>query len=389
MSRLRFPGTPLGVAGLATVLLASFVLARWLAGGCDWTRFVVAGTAYTRPDQTPVPVAVVPGEGFDGQFYLRFAFDPFEPAPDAYGIRLDSPAFRQQRILLPALGWLLSLGRPEWAAGALVAVNLLALGALTGCMAALCARSGVAPAWALLAGLAPGCVMGLGRDLADPLAGALVAAALLLALERPRWAPVALGAALLAKDTTALATAAFALAALARPESRRAALVLVPALAPVALWQLALRVHWGHWPWQEASDALRGGSFVRGLSVHARRYQEGDLLESTVGSIALVWLVWLGLEGIRAAWPRPVAETASPARRLALRFAAATALGWLAVSPRMRIWGEHWGFLRVLLDAQLAGLAFVFLRGRRPSLGFAALTLALTGIVAARLVLRP
>jgi hypothetical protein len=410
---VRLAQTPLGVAGLALALLALFAGARWAAGGRDWTRFAVAGSEHARPGETPVPVQVVPGNGYDGQFYLRFAFDPFEPARDAHGIRLDAPAYRQQRVLLPALAWALSGGSAARAPAALVLVNLLALAALAGCMAALGARSGVSPAWGLLAALLPGCLMGLGRDLTEPLAGALVAAALLLALERPGWAPLALGAALFAKDTTVLAAAAFALACLARPETRRLALGLVPALAPFALWQLALRRHWGHWPWQEAAEALRGGWFVRGLSVHARRLPD-DPLESLVGTAALLWLAWLALEALRAGWagqeggaasradatPATVAS-ASPARAgaavgpvpraraLALRFAAFTALGWLAVSPRMRIWGEHWGFLRVLLDAQLAALAFVFLRGRRPSLGFAALTLALGAVVAGRLVLRP
>lgn len=388
MSERRTRWTPIGVACLAIVLLASFALARWAAGGRDWTRFAVAGTTYTRPAETPVPVRVVPGNGYDGQFYLRFAFDPFEAAPDAHGIRLDAPAYRQQRVLLPGLAWLLALGDPARAPAALVLVNLLAIGVLTGCMAALCTRSGVAPAWALLAGLAPGCVMGLGRDLSEPLAAAGVVAALLLALERPRWAPFALGAALLAKDTAVMATAAYAMACLVRPETRRTALWLVPALAPAAAWQLALRSHWGHWPWQEVAETLRGGWFARGLSVHARRLYEGDLLESSLGTIALVWLVWLGVEAGRAA-RGPAAAPAGATRSLALRFAALTTLGWLAVAWRMRIWGEHWGFLRVLLDAQLAALAFVFLRGRRPSLAFAGLTLALSAVLAARLVLRP
>lgn len=386
--RARLPQTPIGVASLALALLASFAAARFAGGGSDWTRFAVAGTEHTRPERTPVPVQVVPGKGYDGQFYLRFAFDPFDGARDAHGIRLDGPAYRRQRVLLPGLAWLVAGGSPARAAPALVLVNLLALGALTGCMAGLCARSGVAPAWALLAGLAPGCVMGLGRDLTEPLSGALVAAALLLALERPRWAPLALGAALLAKDTAGVAVAGFALACLARPETRRAALGLVPALAPFAAWQLALRVQAGHWPWQEAADTLRGGHFVRGLAVHARRLGEGDLLEASLGSLGLVWLAWLAVEALRA-WRAPPAAPADASRRLALRFAAATCLGWLAIAWRMRIWGEQWGFLRVLLDAQLAALAFVFLRGRRPSLGFAALTLALGGVTAARLVLRP
>lgn len=384
----RLPRTPIGVACLALALLGAFAGARWAAGGGDFSRFAVAGTEHTRPERTPVPVQVVPGKGYDGQFYLRFAFDPFEAAPDAHGIRLDAPAYRQQRVLLPGLAWLLALGRPERAPAALVLVNLLALGALAGCMAVLCARSGVAPAWGLLAALAPGCLMGLGRDLTEPLAAALVAAALLLALARPRWAPLALGAALFAKDTAAVAAVAFALACLARPETRRAALGLVPALAPFAAWQLALRGRWGHWPWQEAADALRGGYLVRGLAVHARRLQQGDLLESAVGAAALGWLAWLAVEAGRAA-RAPDAAPASPERRLARRFAAAICLGWLAVAWRMRIWGEHWGFLRVLLDAQIAALALVFLRGRRPSTGFAALTLALGGVVALRLVLRP
>jgi len=182
MTRARLPQTPFGVACLAIALLASFAMARWAGGGRDWTRFAVAGAAYTRPAETPTPVQVVPGRGYDGQFYLRFAFDPFEPALDAHGILLDSPAYRQQRVLLPGLAWGLAGGRPGLVPATLVLVNLLALGALAGCMAAICARSGVVPAWGLVAGLAPGCVMGLGRDLTEPLSGALVAAALLLAL---------------------------------------------------------------------------------------------------------------------------------------------------------------------------------------------------------------
>ena len=48
--------------------------------------------------------------GHDGQFYYRFALNPFTSKITEYGVTLDAPAYRQQRILYPAVTWALALG---------------------------------------------------------------------------------------------------------------------------------------------------------------------------------------------------------------------------------------------------------------------------------------
>jgi hypothetical protein len=50
--------------------------------------------------------------GFDGQFYAQIALDPTLRRPDLPNA-LDNPAFRAQRIFLPALAHVLGLGRPR------------------------------------------------------------------------------------------------------------------------------------------------------------------------------------------------------------------------------------------------------------------------------------
>ncbi len=68
----------------------------------DISRFVVAGDLITREAEAPVNLFVLPESvGYDGQYYYRFAIEPFTTERLGYGVRLDSPAYRQQRILYP------------------------------------------------------------------------------------------------------------------------------------------------------------------------------------------------------------------------------------------------------------------------------------------------
>lgn len=75
------------------------------------------------PSVASLPVASVPGAGYDGQFYAQLAVDPDVRRPEVQAA-LDAPAYRAQRILLPLLAHLAV--KPWWILHACV---LLSLGA--------------------------------------------------------------------------------------------------------------------------------------------------------------------------------------------------------------------------------------------------------------------
>ncbi|MDQ6671595.1 MAG: hypothetical protein M3069_12760 [Chloroflexota bacterium] len=177
-------------------------------------------------------------DGYDGQFYYYIARDPLLGGDALF---MDAPAYRYQRILLPALAWLLGLGQAAAIGWSLLAVNVLSL--VLGCAtAARLFDHFRAPRWWLLAyGLNPGFVLGVVQDLAEPLALALVTAGVWgCVMGRHRTAVGALTLAVLARETTLIVPmglAAYYL--LGEHRTRRALSYCLPLLA-FAVWQMVV-----------------------------------------------------------------------------------------------------------------------------------------------------
>lgn len=215
-------------AWLTLALAIAYVLYRLLAVGGAPEQLAGIGSRFSegRPGGT---------EGYDGQFVLYMALDP---RPRQVVDKLDVPAYRYQRILLPMLARALALGRGDWIPWALIAVNLVAhfYGTLAICL--LLARRELWVGFALLYGLWAGTLGGVGAMLHEPLAYGLVAGAA-YSHERGRdpWALILLALALFTKETTALFVAGFALADVFDRRDRR--LWLGYGLITVAflLWQ--------------------------------------------------------------------------------------------------------------------------------------------------------
>lgn len=103
---------------LRVAIVATLLLFGWQAATVhanyqgNWTAlFCIAG-------KSPMPPALAPHEwifanssGYDGQWYRLVAHDPWSRTNLSQS--LDSP-IRYQRILLPAVAWLLAFGRSEW-----------------------------------------------------------------------------------------------------------------------------------------------------------------------------------------------------------------------------------------------------------------------------------
>jgi hypothetical protein len=148
--------------------------------------------------------------GYDGQFYYFLAVDPTHGKD-----YMDAPGTIYSRIGYPITVRALSAGNPTLVPYMMVLVNVLAAIGGTLAVAFFLRRYGLPPAFALLYGLFPGLVLSVLRDLTEPLAFGLAAAALLVFDARSKrrlLASAALfGLAMLTRETVALFPAILAL----------------------------------------------------------------------------------------------------------------------------------------------------------------------------------
>lgn len=225
------------VATLCTLVAALYV--TWRLSAVDWDPVGIfeLGTQFTQGNPQG-------SEGYDGQFTYFIAV---EPDPAAVAPRLDVPAYRYQRILLPLLGRVLGLGQLDWIPWALIAVNLAGHWVGTRAMAGLLANRGASAWYALGYGLWVGLIAPVGVGLAEPLSYGLAALGLLawVAHRRPILGVALVGVAGLAKETALI----FLVALLAAELSHRRRREVLAAIAGVAavhlLWQLWLFATFG------------------------------------------------------------------------------------------------------------------------------------------------
>ena len=240
---------------VAFALVVGFVLVR-LVLATSVAGFTVAGDRFVDPALTPdrLPVTQESG-GYDGQFVYRLALEPWTQQRTDYGITLDNPAYRQQRIATPALAWAVGLLPGVSTALALLLVNVAALTVAAAFAVRLAVALGRHPVAGLVLAVPAGMPISLGRDLTEPVAWAAVLAGLWYARQQ-RWpaTAAALTVAVLARETSLVVVAGLAAAQLWRllsgdPRGNRGALawLAVPAVTAVA-WQLVLLRAWGVLP---------------------------------------------------------------------------------------------------------------------------------------------
>jgi hypothetical protein len=300
-------------------------------------------------------------DGYDGQFYYRLALDPFTGEQTAYGVRIDTPAYRQQRILYPLLTALLSLGRPSLAPLALIGVNYLALCGIAFLGGYVARQYNAHALWGVAFALFPGFLLSLSRDTVEIVQGFFLLAFLLAMIrERPYLAGVWLSLAVLAKET-ALVAAAGLLVALALTRSWRALrdnwFPIVAPVAAYALWQAWLAGNWG-------IASVSNHTFTNniGLPLGGILALLGRLIPPE-GHVERVWLLEVVLIALFAG-----VCLAALWRSRAAPFVRVTWLLYLglAILLTSTVWADDWAFLRVLSELYLFGVAL--LMGSQPAL---------------------
>jgi hypothetical protein len=282
---------PAAAALIATLVATGFTLARWQTWAHGQiSRFILVGLHFATPSQLPHGMPVAKTYGYDGQFFYRLAINPFNLHHTAYGITMDQP-YRFMRIGYPALTWLVSAGQHSLVPVMLVAVNIAAIGAL-GWLGARFALDGGRPALAGL--LVPGyfgLITSLSRDTAEPLAAALLLAALLaIRARRPVLAAFFLAYGALTRETVMVAVAAIAilrvigmLRSRVRPGRDDLAWV-IPAVVFTA-WEAVVKLATGSIPLLADGGRNAGAPFIAPLQafrhnlghIHLHDFEQYDL----------------------------------------------------------------------------------------------------------------
>lgn len=244
---------------LLTVLSAALVYTAvlfWLLKTNDFRpdRFIFAGDHFVNEAELSPVINVLPNSyGYDGQFYYRFALDPFTSVKDSEGIMLDQPALRHQRILYSLTVHFLSLGKDNYKDDLMVLVNFVAILALA-VVGVLWARElGVGPLWGGFVVLYPGLIFSLSRNLTEIVATVFGLGALLFFKRKLYvWTAIFLTLALFTRETTLIYLLGIGLVILRDLIKRKKVLgqsiaVTVPLVSFVA-WQIILWRIWGDVP---------------------------------------------------------------------------------------------------------------------------------------------
>jgi hypothetical protein len=339
---------PAAVTAVVCLVAVGIQLARYDGDATGFVQFGSAAAAHVEP---PPDAHLVPGIGYDGQFYWVLAEAPWidDHVKQVFAVA----EYRAQRIAFPALAAGLAGGRTAVLPWSLLALNLAFAVVATMAAAAWLRGHGRSEWLALAVGLTPGVLMALLRDLPDAAGLCFALAGLWLwHARRPGQAAAALAAAVLARETMLLAVAAIALDALRRrgggKENAGAGLVLAVPLAAFAAWQAYATWRFGGTlPLASGPGSLwaaPGVGLVEALP---------ELFDRPAPEVAWSLLYVAVALGAVAAALLLARRRPSPVAWLAAGF------GVLTLLLGEAFWVEHWSFTRATAPL----LAFLLLAG--------------------------
>ncbi len=188
--------TPSIVITIAAVVISLFFIRRYFAfAQRDISKFILLDSRFIDQDQLLDKSVFVYDSGYDGQFYYRYALNPFKVKKRAYGIEVDDPQFRRQRITYSFLAWMVSFGQAEWVPWSMVVINILGLLGIVMTMVLLFKYYQIELIYALFPLLIVGFWMSLSRNTTEITEGLFLSLSL-YAIVKQKWWQYALFASL-------------------------------------------------------------------------------------------------------------------------------------------------------------------------------------------------
>lgn len=310
--------------------------------------FLVDGT---RRVEWSLPVRTYPDRtGYDGQFFLMLAQDPFLRGRESAG--LDLPRYRANRILWPLLAWATGFGDPVWRMYGLFLWNAVFVAVGAWALAHWAVDYHRSPLWGLLYPLHIGVLVCLWRMLGDVAATSLLLLTVLaLARGYERTSAACLALALLARETALVAAVVLIGHALVR-RNPRTTLLYLSAVGIAGMW-------WGYvWHVSAGSHAPGGAGGIFGPPFAGIAQGAGVFLgedKPLVKKLKDVFVMGTYVAGM----VHGIAIGAAAAlRRSGERPQVAlmcTAYSLLGISLSYAVWQELWSYSRVLLPALALG----------------------------------
>jgi len=225
----------LAALAVAVLWLCQYATVRYNYGG-NWTGLFCIAPHMPVPDFLRAErLYIFQGtEGYDGQVFHLIAHDPWMTRGSAAAI--GGAAFRYQRIFVPALAWIIALGRDEYVHTAYFAVILGFAFAGVFWLARLAQLRGLHPAWGLAFLAVPAAITSLDRMTSDIALAAFCVAFVLYA--GSGWRVLAiLACAALTRETAIPIVAGYCLFLLTRLQIAKA-IAAACALLPASAWFL-------------------------------------------------------------------------------------------------------------------------------------------------------
>jgi hypothetical protein len=340
---------------LSACAYSIFIILRLSAHAWDPSVFVGASEKYCDPALVPSNLTVT-SRGYDGQFYYRLALNPFTRERTEWGIMLDNPAYRQQRIIYPLIVWILSFGQPKPVLGLLILANLAAVSLIGWIGAKYAKSSGLQPAWGLVFSFYPGFLLTLARDLTEIVSILFLLSGLyLLRIRKKEYATAAFTLAVLSRESAVLFLIVMMLVDFARRVVKRKSEVswyvfLIP-LIIFGVWQVVLLHIWGPYLVIYNSGAARNtGPFLSGFMQAFTSAVQMNFERQQVRIAELALLIGFTscvFFSIRS-------SKANLCERISF-----IAYFLLALFLVREVWIEDWAFLRALSELYLFGWVII------------------------------
>ena len=362
IQRWNSPSLPLLITA---VMYCGLILVTVRDQGYDFSYFVAAGHRFCEVNQVPksltVPLSAGSYDGYDGQFYYRLALNPFTSKVTDFGIQLDHPAYRHQRILYPLIVWMMSFGCIHCVPVLMVVVNVLCL-CLLGWLGGIFARSaGLHSLWGLAFPFYPGFLLSLERDLTDILCATLLLGSLLCVRHRRHLAAaLLLSLAVLTRETVLLVAVGATYVWLKGVQDKKAADRLpwyfpMFALFTYSIWQFILLRNWGFRLWNEAHAGAAGSSLGWPFAGFLSRLASNAASKTQVQRVDFVDMLLIGVFAAAVAWSMRTSAASRLEKSACLLYAG------LAVFFTGDMWVEDWAFLRVLSEFCVVGTMILLL----------------------------
>lgn len=362
LRRLNRPAITLLLTGAVYLFFIGLRLGLY---GFDPSSFITAGDRFCDPDLISEKIIILENSsGYDGQFYYRLALDPFTSKVSDFGVRLDTPPHRHQRILYPFIVWIASFGHGGYVPLLMIAVNFGALcliGWFGGAYAQTMKRHAL---WGLVFSLYPGFILILARNLTEILEISLLMGCLLsIRKERQVLATIFLTLAIFAKETALLLSVGLLFSYLFpkgnKTNDNRIKWYLfgIPLFSYCA-WQSFLFLHWHQFPVFSGGNQL-GLPFV-------------GLINFVLSNLSLKTITqgfFLGEFLFIIVFTFCVVQSFSSATAWRHEKYSWVFYGVLMAILTDAIWLEDWGFLRALSDFYILGWVIILSaesRGRIP-----------------------